>query len=403
MTTTQRAVLVAALLLLVAAAGFLFLRRGSDTPFAFPTTTATTTTGADTTATTVADPTGTVTEPDEAATTTSTVTATTTPTGAEPDAPAITTTTAVPAVTVPIPAEPDEWWAYNADLEWPVTDRDRLATGAVYPSVLIEDAVQVAHQVQAFWSWYMTWGHPQGPALDLSDDPRLAGDAVGQLMYLHHRFWQERLPVWRDVWNREFEQARFQQRNKLIYLDSLGALSKEIGVSGGSLRPSSLLYNPGGRDVGVAVLGTDRPSCPGRDSTTQVRGTDTPRRHPRGLRTPLPLRRPPSALGLGLCASGTSRRNSAAGLGSVVVLRHSPRARCLVCEHPHPARCGSCRPDDRGAVRPARPATEHTLPTQPLAVSLQLTLEGQNSGSLPNREGRLRWGSLSFSRDRAGT
>ena len=256
MTTTQRVVLVAALLLIVAVAGFLFLRDGSDTPFAFPTTTATTTTGADTTAATtaptVADPTVTVaeTESDQPATTTSTVTATTTATGTEPGDPdeaAITTATTVPAVTVPIPDEPDEWWAYNAELEWPVTDRDRLATEDVYPTVLIDDAVQVAQQVEAFWAWYMVWGHPQGPALDLHEpDHRewLAGDAVGQLMYLHHRFWQQRLPVWDEVWNREFETARFQQRNKLIYLDSLGALSKEIGVSGGSIRPSSLLYNP---------------------------------------------------------------------------------------------------------------------------------------------------------------
>ena len=250
MTTTRRAAVVAALLLLVAAAGFLFLRRGSDTPVAFSTTTATTATTGTVTATTTADPTGTVTETDEPATTatTGTVTATTTadPTGTvtETDEPATTTTT---AVTVPIPDEPDEWWTYNPELEWPVTDRDRLATEDVYPSGMIEGAVRVAQQVEAFWAWYMVWGHPQGAALDLHQpDHRewLAGDAVGQLMYLHHRFWQQRLPVWRDVWNREFELERFQQRNKLIYLDSLGALSKEIGVSGGSIRPSSLLYNP---------------------------------------------------------------------------------------------------------------------------------------------------------------
>ena len=246
MTTTRRAAVVAALLLIVAAAGFLFLLRGSDTPVDFLTTTTATTTGTDTTATTTAVPTGTVTEPDQPATTTGTVTATTLadPTGTvtETDEPATTT-----GVTVPTPSEPDEWWTYNPELEWPVTDRDRLAIEAVYPSGMIEDAVQVAQQVEAFWAWYMTWGHPQGATLDLHQpDHRewLAGDAVGQLMYIHHRFWQQRLPVWRDVWNREFELERFQQRNKLIYLDSLGALSKEIGVSGGSIRPSSLLYNP---------------------------------------------------------------------------------------------------------------------------------------------------------------
>ena len=225
MTTTQRAATVAALLLLVAAVGFLFLRRGSDTPVAFSTTaTATTTTGTDTTAattaTTVAVPTGTVTEPDEAATTTSTVTATTTVTGTETDEAAITPTTAVPAVTVPIPAEPDEWWTYNAELEWPVTDRDRLAVENVYPHTMVAASAKVANLVDQFWSWYMGWGHQQGPALDLHEpDHRewLAGDAVGQLMYVHHRFWQQRLPVWRDVWNREFETARSQQRNKLIY------------------------------------------------------------------------------------------------------------------------------------------------------------------------------------------
>ena len=260
-----------------------------------PTTTATTTTGADTTAATTADPTadptGTVTETesDQPATATSTPTATTTPTTTETDEAATTVTTAVPAVTVPIPSEPDEWWAYNAELEWPVTDRDRLATEDVYPSVLIDDAVQVAQQVEAFWAWYMVWGHPQGPALDLHEpDHRewLAGDAVGQLMYLHHRFWQQRLPVWDEVWNREFEQARSQQRNKLIYLDSLGALSKEIGVSGGSLRPSSLLYNPADetsvwRYWGPIVRPVPHPTAPRRSGELilpdDIRGACGPR------------------------------------------------------------------------------------------------------------------------------
>ena len=165
----------------------------------------TTTAAATTTATTTADPTGTVTEPesDQPATTTSTPTVTTTVTGTETDeAATTTTTTAVPAVTVPIPDEPDEWWTYNPELEWTVIDRDRLAVENVYPTGLIEDAVRVAQQVEAFWAWYMVWGHPQGPALDLyQPDHRawLAGDAVDQLMYLHHRFWQERLPVWDEV------------------------------------------------------------------------------------------------------------------------------------------------------------------------------------------------------------
>ena len=252
MTTTRRAAVVAALLLLVAAAGFLFLRRGSDTPqVAFPTTTAataatttTTTTGTVTTATTVADPTGTVTEPDEPATTTGTVTATTTVTVTETDEAATTTTTAVPAVTVPIPDEPDEWWTYNPELEWPVTDRDRLATENVYPHTMVSASAQVANLVDQFWSWYMAWGHRQGPALDLHQpDHRewLAGDAVDQLMYIHHRFWQQRLPVWDDVWNREFATARSQQRNKLIYLDSLGELDQSAY---GSVGPPTLLYNP---------------------------------------------------------------------------------------------------------------------------------------------------------------
>ena len=244
MTTTRRVAVVAALLLIVAVAGFLLLRDGSDTPFAFPTTTATTTTGADTTATTVADPTGTVTEPDQPAATTSTPTATTTPTTTETDEAATTATTAVPAVTVPLPAEPDEWWTYNPELEWPVTDRDRLATEDVYPTGMVDASARVANLVDQFWSWYMAWGHRQGPALDLHQpDHRewLAGDAVGQLMYVHHRFWQQRLPVWDEVWNREFATARSQQRNKLIYLDSLGELDQSLY---GSVGPSTLLYNP---------------------------------------------------------------------------------------------------------------------------------------------------------------
>ena len=271
MTTTQRAATVAVLLLIVAVAGFLLLRR-SDTPVTLSATTATTTTGtdttgpttaatataADTTTTTTAVPTATVTDPDDPTTTTTTTAPTVEPDGG--DEPATTATTVVtvtdpddpekcvPAsTTVQMPSEPDEWWTYDPELEWPVTDRDTLTTEVVYPEGLIEDAVGVARQVEGFWAWYMTWGHCQGAALDLHQaDHRvwLAGDAVDQLMYAHHRFWQQRLPVWQNVWNREFETARDGQRNKLIYLDSLGALSKEIGVSGGSIRPSSLLYNP---------------------------------------------------------------------------------------------------------------------------------------------------------------
>ena len=258
MMTTRRAAIVVAALLIVAAAVFLFLRRGSDArQFAVPTTVA----AAATTTATVAEPdepvatsstvtvttAATVPELDQPTTTTSTVTVTTTATATEPDEPAstttTTTTTTVPVVTVPMP-EPVDWWAYNAELEWPVTDRDRLSTTElVYPRDTISDAVQVAQQVEAFWSWYMTEGHPQGPALDLylpEHREWLDGDAVGQLMYAHHRFWQQRLPVWQDVWNREFEKAREAQRNKLIYLDSLGDLTRGALPAG----PPALLYNP---------------------------------------------------------------------------------------------------------------------------------------------------------------
>ena len=245
MTTTRRIAIVAAVLLLVAAAvfAFLYLRGGSDTPEFEGFTDTTTTTAVTTPATTTAADAGTTAtgpEPDEPATDTSAATATTTVTGTDPDEGAATTATTVPAVTVPIPDEPDEWWAHNPDLEWPVTDRDRLATEDVYPNTMISSAVYVAERVEAFWAWYMTWGHPQGPALDLHQpdhDEWLDGDAVGQLMYLHHRFWQQRLPVWEEVWNREFDKARTQQRNKLIYLDSLGELNRGAG-------PPTLLYNP---------------------------------------------------------------------------------------------------------------------------------------------------------------
>ena len=289
MTTTQRAVTVAALLLVVAVAGFLYLR-SSNTQADFPTGPTTTTVTAATTTTTTAVPTRTVTDPDDPTTTTTAVptrtvtdpddptTTTTAATTAEPDSgdeptttttataepdggdePATTTTTAttvvtvtdpddpekcVPAsTTVQMPPEPDEWWLYDPELEWPVTDPGRLTTENVYPSGLIEDAVGVAQQVEAFWAWYMTWGHCQGAALDLSQaDHRvwLEGDAVDQLMYAHHRFWQQRLPVWQDVWNREFETARDEQRNKLIYLDALRDLDRGVDPVG----PSTLLYNP---------------------------------------------------------------------------------------------------------------------------------------------------------------
>ena len=253
MTATRRVAIVAAALLMVAAAVFLFLvlRDGSDAPqFAVPATSTTSAVTATTVtaATTVATTRVTVAESEPAtattsgATTATTVTATTTATVAEPDEPAATTTaTTVPVVTVPMP-EPVEWWAYNAALEWPVTDRDRLSVEAdLYPPGVISDAVGVARRVEAFWAWYMTEGHSQGAALDLSDRPELAGDAVGQLMFGHHRFWQQRLPVWRDVWNREFDKAREAQRNKLIYLDSLGELDTGPVPQQG---PPMLLYNP---------------------------------------------------------------------------------------------------------------------------------------------------------------
>ncbi|MYF83845.1 MAG: hypothetical protein F4176_06965 [Acidimicrobiia bacterium] len=136
--------------------------------------------------------------------------------------------------------EPVEWWTYNPEFEWPVTDPDRLAVEDVYSDGMISDAVEVAAKVEAFWAWYMVWGHPQGPALDLTLSEHrtwLDGDAVGQLMFAHHRFWQQRLPTWQDVWNREFATAREQQRNKLIYLDALGELNGGVGAP-------TLLYNP---------------------------------------------------------------------------------------------------------------------------------------------------------------
>ena len=268
MTTTRRAATVGALLLLVvvAAAWFLFLRRGpSDAgQFAGPPTTNMATTAATTTEPTSAAPGGTVTDPGEPSTTstatttttgtltdpdtsdtTTSTTATTTATGPEPDEPAPTTTTTVPTPAVRMPPEPDEWWTYTADpdFEWRHIVIDWLLTNESYLlDVLpkIDEAADVARQVKGFWDWYMTEGHPQGAALDLSDRPELEGDAVGQLMYLHHRFWQQRLPVWDEVWNREFETARFEQRNKLIYLDALG----ELNQRGGSVGPPTLLYNP---------------------------------------------------------------------------------------------------------------------------------------------------------------
>ena len=276
MTTTRRIAIVAAVVLLVATAvfAFLYLRGGSDTPefegFTDTTTaTAAVTTTVPTTSTTTATTTATGIDPDEPATDTSAATATTTVTGTDPDEGAATTATTVPAVTVPIPSQPDEWWAYNPELEWPVTDRDRLAAGDVYPPGMIPAAVNVAERVEGFWAWYMTWGHPQGAALDLNQaDHRewLAGDAVGQLMYLHHRFWQQRLPVWREVWNREFDKAREAQRNKLIYLDSLGELNRGVG-------PPTLLYNPADetsvwRYWGPIIRPVPNPTAPRRSGDT---------------------------------------------------------------------------------------------------------------------------------------
>ena len=289
MTTTRRAATVVAVLLIVAAAVFMFLRRGSDAPqLAVPTTTtatpATTTTATHatvaepdesvtTTSTVIATTTATVPEPDQPTTTTSTVTTTTTATVTDPDEPAPTTTTpttTVPVVTVPMP-EPVDWWTYNQELEWPVTDRDRLSTELVYPRDVISDAVQVAQQVEGFWSWYMTEGHPQGAALDLSGHDGLVGDAVGQLMFVHHRFWQQRLPVWWDVWNREFAKAREAQRNKLIYLDSLGELNRLVGSAGSP----TLLYNPADessvwRYWGPIVRPVPNPTAPRRSGTRRL-------------------------------------------------------------------------------------------------------------------------------------
>ena len=270
MTTTQRIAAVAAALLLVAAAVFLFLvlRGGSGTPQFEAFTDATTTTAATTAPTTTATTTATGTEPEERTSavpdTTPTTVATMDPDEAEPT----TTATTVPAVTVPIPDEPDEWWAYDPELEWPVTDRDRLATDDVYPDAMIPAAVRVAEQVEAFWAWYMTFGHPQGPALDLTlpeHSEWLAGDAVGQLMYIHHRFWQQRLPVWSEVWNREFAQAREAQRNKLIYMDSLGDLNEGVGEP-------TLLYNPADETTvwrywGPIIRPVPDPTAPRRSGT----------------------------------------------------------------------------------------------------------------------------------------
>ena len=253
----------------------------------------------------------------------------------------------MPAVTVPIPDEPDEWWTYNPELEWPVTDRDRLATENVYPHTMVSASADVANLVDQFWSWYMGWGHQQGPALDLHQpDHRgwLAGDAVGQLMYIHHRFWQQRLPVWDEVWNREFATARSQQRNKLIYLDSLGELDQSQPVG-----PSTLLYNPADetsvwRYWGPIVRPVPDPTAPRRagalllpDDIYAAPADSTPKTRP-------------TRRGLGLCASGTSRRHRAGRLGHVgVVFRHSPRARRLVCAHPRGRTTFRYDPDRHGA------------------------------------------------------
>ena len=193
--------------------------------------------------------------------------------------------------------------------------RTRLSSEVVYPSGLIEDAVGVAQQVEAFWAWYMVWGHCQGAALDLSQaDHRvwLDGDAVDQLMYAHHRFWQERLPVWQNVWNREFETARDEQRNKLIYLDALRELDRGVDPVG----PSTLLYNPADETSVWRYWGPIVRPVPNPTAPQTVRGTDTARRHPWRLRPRTRRPEPPSTRELGLCASGTSRRPLRWGSGT---------------------------------------------------------------------------------------
>ena len=170
---------------------------------------------------------------------------------------------------------------------------------------MISSAVYVAERVEGFWAWYMTWGHPQGPALDLSDDPRLVGDATGQLMYIHHRFWQQRLPVWEEVWNREFDKAREAQRNKLIYLDSMGELNND-GVGA-----PTLLYNPADETSVWRYWVTDHPPGPRPDSPPTVQHTHTARRSQRGLRTRIAsTRRHPGDRGLGVCPLGPAQETA---------------------------------------------------------------------------------------------
>ncbi len=78
----------------------------------------------------------------------------------------------------------------------------------------IADALAVWDQVTAFWGWYLLEGHGLAADFNAHTQPRLSATAADQLNYLHHRFWQQRLPAWEQVWADAWEQARHVQRNQ---------------------------------------------------------------------------------------------------------------------------------------------------------------------------------------------
>ena len=67
-----------------------------------------------------------------------------------------------------------------------------------------------------FWDWYMTEGHQLAHGFDAATRPGLSERVVGQINWVHHRFWSVMLPTWDRVWNDAWAREREQQREWLM-------------------------------------------------------------------------------------------------------------------------------------------------------------------------------------------
>ena len=85
-------------------------------------------------------------------------------------------------------------------------------------SAALERSVEVWNKVEAFFSWYMTEGHPMADSFDAHQRPELAPQAAGQINWVHHRFWSDVVPRWDRVWNDAWAAEREQQREWIMIL-----------------------------------------------------------------------------------------------------------------------------------------------------------------------------------------